>query len=280
MTTRHPTARRVHRKDSAPDDAFVAGVLETTVWARQHQRTLVIGGIALVVALLSLILWLNHRSNLRERAAIEISQIRAIAVGGNTDLAIRELEQFIDRFGGTPAADEARLLLASNYMLAGQPEPAAAAVRRLARNVGTDMGVNAAMLFAAAQEAMGNLQEAENSYMRVGNAGRFLFQQQEALDNVARLRLQRGDAAGAAQIYERIINLTPETDPDRAVFELRLGEARARAASAAATQPLPVPDTRPAEAPAAAPLTPQDAGRLPLPAGGARPENATPPGGS
>jgi predicted negative regulator of RcsB-dependent stress response len=247
--TRHPTARRVHRQPDAPDDAFVAGVLETSAWARQHQRKLIIGGVLAAVILISLVLWLNNRATQRERAAVELSQVRAIAMSGNTALAIRELEDYVARFGGTPSGAEGRLLLARNYMDAGQYQQAASTAQPLARDVGTDMGVNAAMLLGAAQEAAQDPQRAEETYLRAGNGARFLFQRQEALDQVARLRLQRGDVAGAVQMYQRIIELTPLENPDRQVFELRLGEAQARAVSAQGAQPDPVPVAPPAAVP-------------------------------
>jgi tetratricopeptide (TPR) repeat protein len=239
--TRHPTARRVHRQETAPDDAFVAGVLETTAWARKHQRILIISGIAAAVILTALVLWLNNRANTRERAASEISQVRSVALSGNTPQAIGELQTFISRFGGTAPADEARLLLAGLYMQTGQYQQAVDAVQRLSRDVGSDMGVNAALLAASAHEAMGNPQLAEETYLRVGSGGRFLFQRQEALDQAARIRLQAGNVAGAMEIYERIISITPLDSPDRGVFEMRLGEAQARAASPSGAQPGGVP---------------------------------------
>jgi predicted negative regulator of RcsB-dependent stress response len=255
--TRHPTARRVHRQETSGDDAFVAGVLETSVWARQHQRLLIIGGIALAVIVTALVLWLTSRASQRDQAALEISQVRAVALSGNTLLAIRELEQFVSRYGRTPAGREARLLLAGAYMDGGRYSDAASTVQPLGRDVDGDLGVNAALLLAAAQEATGEAQRAEETYLRVGNGARFLFQRQEALDNVARLRLQRGDVAGAVQMYERILSITPEDSPDRQVFDLRLGELQARAVSAQGTQPDQVPAAPAPGAPAAAPgLTP------------------------
>jgi predicted negative regulator of RcsB-dependent stress response len=269
--TRHPTARRVHREES-PDDTFVAGVLETTAWAQQHKRILIIGGIAFAVIAAALFLWLNHRSSLRTAAAQELTQVRAVAMSGNPALAIPDLVRFLDRFGGTPSASEARLLLASSYLEAGQTQQALETVRPLARNVGEDMGVNAAFLQAAAHEAAQEPHLAEEVYLRIANGGRFLFQQQEGLDHAARLRLQRGDAAGAAELYERALAITPEANPDRGIFEMRLGEARAMAAS---------PQPAPAQTPAAAPQTAPADGTPPAgtpPAG--TPPAGTPPAGT
>ncbi|HSJ23837.1 MAG TPA: tetratricopeptide repeat protein [Longimicrobiales bacterium] len=274
--TRHPTARRVHRQDATPDDAFVAGVLETSAWARKHQRSLIIGGVLLAVIVTSLVLWINNRSNQRERAAIELSQVRAIGMSGNTALAIRELEDFVARYGNTPSGAEARLILGRNYMDAGQPQQAVSTLQSMARNVDTDMGVNAAMLLAAAYEATGDLAQAEQTYARIGSGGRFLFQRQEALDNVARIRLQQGDAAGAIEAYQRIVDMTPIESADRQVFEMRLGEAQARAVSAQGAQPETVP-AGPAPAPVPAPGAEPAPGQPPADAGaGTGPGGVTP----
>jgi hypothetical protein len=251
--TRHPTARRVH-KEAAPDDAFVAGVLETTVWAKRHQRTLIIGGIIAAVLLTALVLFLNQRNTQRNRAAAELSQVRSVALSGNTALAIRDLEQFVGQYGNTPSGTEARLLLARAYLEDGQIQPAIRTAERLARNVGTDLGSNAAMLIGVAHELAGEHRRAEESYLRVGAGARFLFQRQEALDHAARVRTLRGDLDGAVQLYERILTMTPEESAERQFFELRLGEARSLAAnpqSAAALR-----GTAPGDAAPAAPAAP------------------------
>jgi predicted negative regulator of RcsB-dependent stress response len=264
--TRHPTARRVHRQDTTPDDTFVAGVLETSAWAQQHKRSLIIGGVAVAVVAVTLFLWLNHRSNLRSAAEQELTQVRAVAMSGNPAVTIRELEAYLSRFGGTPSAGEARLLLARAYMDAGQTQQALETVQSQARDVSGPLGVNAAFLQAAAYEAAQETQRAEEAYLRIADGARFLFQKQEGLDHAARLRLQRGDVAGAITLYERALEITPEGNADRGVFEMRLGEARALAAS-----PSPVGAEPPPTAPATAPLAPspaQPGGEVPPPEGG------------
>src|SRR5690606_5608475 len=99
--TRHPTARRVHRQDSAPDDVFVARVLETSAWAKQNSRMLVIGGIIAAVVIAGLLYFVTTRRANEAQAATQLTQVRAVAMSGNNALAIRELEQFLGRFDGT-----------------------------------------------------------------------------------------------------------------------------------------------------------------------------------
>ncbi|CAN5845800.1 hypothetical protein BH23GEM9_BH23GEM9_04300 [soil metagenome] len=250
--TRHPTARRVHRQDSSPDDAFVAGVLESSVWAKQHQRSLIIGAIAVAVLIIAAVIWFSNRAATRDAAAEELTRVRAVAMSGNAPLAIRELELYLDRFAGTPSAPEARLHLGRAYLEAGQPQQTLQALQPIARDVGDDLGANAAFLTAVAHEVLQEPHRAEEVFLRIADGARFLFQRQEALDNAARIRLQRGDAAGAVQLYERAVAMTPETNPDRQVLELRLGEVSALAASTQGGIPQAPPEISPSTEPPAA----------------------------
>lgn len=249
--TRHPTARRVHRQE-APDDVFVAGVLETSAWARKHGRTLLIGGIVAAVVIIGLIYFLMSRRSQHAQAAAQLTQVRAVALSGNTQLSIRELEQFLDRFGGTPSAPEARLMLARAYLEGGQIQLAQQTVQPIAGDLDSGMGVNAAFLLASTYEAAQEGHRAEELYLSIAEDAPFLFQQQDALDNAARIRLQRGEAAQAAELYERLLEMTPLASPERPVFELRLGEARVRAALGSADPAAAVPQvSRPAAVPPA-----------------------------
>lgn len=246
---RHPTARRVHRAPEAPDDAFVAGVLESSAWAKQHGRTLII--VAILVALLvgGFVWYRSQRAAARERAAIELTQVRQSALMGNYALAVRDLETFVQRYDGTPSAREARVLLAQAHLELGQPEPALQAVEGLARDPGAPLGSSAAFLVAAAHEAAGRSEQAEQAYLRIAERGNYLFQRLEAYDNAARLRLERGDAAGAAQLYDRAVQAIPEErTQERAVFEMRRGEAEAMAAAGGAAAANPGAQTQPAPA--------------------------------
>jgi hypothetical protein len=247
--TRNPTARRVHRQDAAPDDVFVAGVLETSAWAKQNSRTLVIGGIVTAVVVVALLYFVTSRQSQRAQAASQLTQVRAVALSGNSQLAIRELEQFLARFGGTPSADEARLLLGRAYLDVGQARQAMDAVEPLAGDPGSGLGFNAALLTASAHEASQEPHLAEEIYLGLAVDAEYLFQRQDALDNAARIRLQRGDAAGAAELYQQLLDITPLSNTERPIFELRLGEAQALAALGGGTTNAAVPPTAPQQIP-------------------------------
>ena len=247
--TRHPTARRVHRQDSAPDDVFVARVLETSAWAKQNSRMLIIGGIVAAVVIVGLLYFVTSRRANEAQAATQLTQVRAVAMSGNHPLAIRELEQFLGRFDGTAAADEARLMLAQSYLQTGQAQQARETVAPLARNLDSGLGINAALLLAATYEAAQEPHRAEEVFLNIAEEARFLFQRQDALDNAARIRLQRGEPAGAVELYRRLLEMTPQSNTERPIFELRLGEALALQATGGTGNAAPPPPPSSAPAP-------------------------------
>lgn len=225
--TRHPTARRVHRPDTSGDDAFVANVVETSVWARQHARTLTIGGVVLAAVILFALFYVNNRRSREERATTELTPMRALVQAGQAQQVIPRLEAFLDTYGGTRSGNEARLMLAQQYLLTGQPRKAIEAVEPIDDDFEDPAAVNAAVLQAAAHEANQEPHRAEEILLRVGENAPFLYQQHDALDNVGRLRLARGDASGAAEIYQQLVDATPVSNPARQVWQLRLAESRA-----------------------------------------------------
>ena len=55
--------------------------------------------------------------------------------------------------------------------------------------------------------------------------------QVQALQNAAILRSGKGDFAGAAELYRRLVEMQEEGTMDRQLYEMRLAEAEARAAA-------------------------------------------------
>lgn len=226
--TRHPTSSRVHR-ETEPDDAFIARILELTAWGKGNSRLLVIGATVLAVLIAGGAYYLNYQRTIRTQAAIEIMNVRQVAATGNNALAVRDLQGFLNRFDGTPSADEARVLLGQVHLQAGDVEQAVAVLEPLARNPSRSNGAAAAFLLAAAHEHAEAYDAAESVYLSVSERAELTFQRRDALDAAARLRLERGDAAGAASLYRQLIEDMPESDPDRAIYEMRMAEAEARA---------------------------------------------------
>lgn len=226
---RHPTAGRVHRTATTPDDAFIARVLEISAWAKTHSRALTIGIVALVAVVLVAAYVRNFQATARAAAESRFLAVQQTVASGNTALAIRDLEEFLATHGSSEVAKEARILLAQSYLIEGDPEKAIAAVDPVAKSIGEGLGTTAALLKAAALESAGRVDEAEALYLRIADRARFDYERVEALDAAARIRMDRGDAAGATQLYDRLLALSRDGSADAAVFEMRRAEARARA---------------------------------------------------
>ncbi len=230
MTPRHPTSRRVQREAPPEEDAFVAKVLETSSWAREHSRLITITLIVVAIVVVGFLYYRNQSVRLRDRAETELSQVRTSALSGNAALAVRDLEAYLQRFGNTATAPEARLLLAKAYLETGEAAKAVDLLKEQATDLTSATGVEAAMLMGAAQEAAGEAEQAIATYVRVGDRAPADYQKASALEDAARVRFEQGDAAGAVEIYDRILQILPADSPDRQVIELRKAEAAARAA--------------------------------------------------
>jgi predicted negative regulator of RcsB-dependent stress response len=229
---KHPTARRVHRDTTEPDDLFVANVLEASAWAQRNTRALIIAGAVLAVAVLSGLYYMNYRSQMRVQASTRLNEIRQSMNSANPALTTKDLEAFIDRFGGTPAGGEAKLTLGQVYLQTGKQKEAIELLNDLAADPKDPAGPSAALLLAAAYEQNKELDKAEQAYLKLAEDAPLSFQKRDALDRAAILRMERGNAAGAAELYRQILKDAPEELPQRALYEVRLGEAEAAAAGA------------------------------------------------
>src|SRR5690606_17145705 len=130
-------------------------------------RSLVIGGIIAAVVVVGLYFFIASRRAAHAQAASRLTQVRAIALSGNVQLSIRELENFLTEFGGTPSAGEARLMLGRAYMETGQPLRARETVQPLANDLDDGLGVNAALLLASTYEAGQEPHRAEEIYLEI-----------------------------------------------------------------------------------------------------------------
>lgn len=236
---KHPTSSRVQREDHGPDDAFVSGIKRTYVWSRENSRVLAITlGVVAVVAVAAF-WYTSQQRQLENQAAARFTQVQQTVASGNVQLAIRDLETYLSQFGGTEAANQARLLLASILMEQDQPDEAMDALGSLPDDIDEPFGLPAARIQAAALEESGNLDEAAAAYQRIARDARFTFERREALADAARVRFQEGEPEAAARLYQEIVDTFEADEQGRGYYEIRLGEARAAAGSIVAASPAP-----------------------------------------
>ena len=223
MSKKHPGAGRV-RRERHDEDVFVESVLEGSVWAKQHGRTLLIGGIVLFVLLAAGIYYRSYRSQLNNKAAAQLNQVRQTVMSGNKQLAVTDLKNFVAQYGKTSAGAEARTMLAQIYLSLNQPQQAVSAIEPIANDV--EESPAATFLLAGAYEALKQTDKAEQQYLKIADDSRFGFERREALERAAGLRLAKGNTAGAIELYNRALESLPDDSPDRSVYEMRIAEIR------------------------------------------------------
>jgi predicted negative regulator of RcsB-dependent stress response len=234
MSKRRPPAHRPdpsHKKAGGGDheDAFISRILGFSLWAKQNTQTLIIGVAVLVLIIAGSVYYLNFRSATSVQATAELAQIQQVVAMGEREQAKTELASFLERYGDTRQATEARLNLGELYMQEGNPAAAIEALQPATRSLRNNpVGLQAAALLAAAYEEEGRLQEAEETYLEVANRAELPFQIQDAITSAARLRVEQGNHAGAESLYRQLIDGMDEDDPLRAIYEMRMAEISAQ----------------------------------------------------
>ncbi len=231
MAKRHPGSSRSHREKAKaePDDVFVARVLEFTHWAKGNSQVLILFGIALALVIFGSLYYVNWRHTQSQAAVAELERISQSVGVSDPEATKISLEQYLERFSGTAHASEARLLLAQLYLDGGQAGQALATLDAARVPLSNPMGVPLAVLRARALESQGQIAEAEALYLRIADGAELAFQRIGALDDAGRLRMLREDYAGAAEVYQRLLDNEQFSVEQQGIYEMRLGEARARA---------------------------------------------------
>ena len=232
MAQRHPGSSRSRKgesKSADADDLFVARTLEFLGWAKGNSQVLILFGIALAVVLLGTLYYVNWRQGQAEIAVTELERISQAVGVSDPEASKISLEQYLERFAGTPYAAEGRLLLAQLYLDGGQAGQAMATLEESGVSMREPLGVQLATLEARALEAQNRQPEAEALYLRIAETAELAFQRNGAWEDAARLRMTMGDHAGAAELLQRLLDEGEFSVEQRGIFEMRLGEAQARA---------------------------------------------------
>lgn len=240
MAKRHPGQRRrltQHNKSDEDDDIFIAKVLEFWTWARTNQHFLTITAVIAVLGVAGFLYYRSYRKGLVAQAGTQLEQIQQSLALADTAGARSQLQVFITRFGGTPYEDEARLLLGEIALEKGTPKQAQTVLQPIAESPGTPLELQAAGLLARSYEQENRWKDAEDLYLRIADRSNLDFQVQGALANAARIRASHGDEAGAAKLYQRILDSLSENAPNRGLYEMRLAEVTAAEHAPAETPP-------------------------------------------
>ncbi len=223
---KHPSSRRKPRTPHEQDDAFVAGVLDSSEWARKHQQALTLIVIAVGLIFAGMFYYVNFRRTMTIEAVNQLERIhQTIAIAASDD-AKAQLSTFLEQFAGTDQANEAVILLGRLHLEAGDAAVAISVLERADLGFGDAIGLQANSLLARAYEDQGRWPAAEATFLEVADRSDFDFEIRRALESAARARRRQQNLAGAAELYERILTTFEDDDPAKGVYELRLAEVR------------------------------------------------------
>lgn len=234
--------RRPSSKGSdTSEDALSARLAALSRWLQENTQVVIIAGIVLAIAVAAGLYYYDFQQDVRMQAAEEFERIQQTVVGvGDTQTAVTELQTFLERFGETPLAPEARLLLAEAHLHEGSPDQAIETLQPVVGNLQRPIAIQAAFLLGDAYEEAGRDSDAEELYLEIADQAELTFQVRNALDRAAEIRAAGGNYAGAAELYRRVLDTFEgegESGPpttasgDQEMYELRLAEMEARAQS-------------------------------------------------
>ncbi len=239
---KHPTSSRVHRNEEVPDDAFVSTVKRITRWTQENRTQVTVSAAAILVAAAGAAWFISSQRALEQTAAGRLAQVQQTVASGNAQLAIQDLQNFVNTFGSTSAGDQARLMLADLLIQQDRAQEAVDALGELPNELDNPFGLPGARLHAAALEELGRYDEAANAYQRLAREARFEYQRREALADAARVHLHHGDPAVAVDLYQQVLDTFDEQESGRGYYTMWLAEARAAAQTGQGTTAQPPAD--------------------------------------
>ncbi len=210
------------------EDRFVATSLQLLTWAQRHTRALVLGLGAVAILVFGVRYYFNFQRQVRQAASTQMRALRSGIQVTSADELADQARAYLIQYGSSPYAQEARVLLAENLLLANRASEAIEPARRATVDMAKDvLSVRAGFLLAAAHEEVGDTSSAISVYEQIGRSARSRIAKSRGLEGAARLQAARGDRDGAASLYEELVKLTPEDAPARAFYEMRVAELRA-----------------------------------------------------
>lgn len=214
-------------------DPFLQMVLRGVAWTQRNQTVVIAAAVLVAVALGGFLYYRNFQQQVREEAATQLQQIESqMQAAGAPDTLILGLQEFVDRYGDTRYAHEARILLARVRAEQGSPDRVVELLRPVsARPVDTPLGYAANQLLAHAYAGTGDTSRAVEILARLADGARFEFQRTEARAARAQILAAQGNLREAERLYRVIVDSTASDESNGLLYRTRLGEIQARISS-------------------------------------------------
>lgn len=233
------------RDPAAGEDPFVQSMLRMWAWVEDNARAVIAGLVIVGLLVGGFLYWRGYQASVREQAASQLQDLQGRLLSGQVapSAAESQMRTFIERYGGTEAADEARLLLARLYLRTNRPAEAVALLGQVEeRSPETPIGYGAHNLLGKAHAAQGDHERALEVLGDIAEEARYPFQRTQARADRARILADMGRLGEAADIYASLVEEARDTQL-RSLYAVRLGEIRARAETGGPEPPAGATDT-------------------------------------
>jgi TolA-binding protein len=195
-------------------------------WVRKNRRAATAGGAAVVIVAAGAWFVLSAKARKETFAARALRDAQAAVAAGNVPLATNDLSRLVVSYRGTPAAQEAAILLGQLRLTQGAADSAIRELTAFAESGPSPRFLAAAQnLLGAALEQQGRFAEAGEAFQRAASVWPYDYLKAQALLEAGRAFRAAGDTARAAAAYARIVADYGDS-PSAVEARLRLGEVR------------------------------------------------------
>jgi predicted negative regulator of RcsB-dependent stress response len=192
-------------------------------WVKANGRQATLIGIALVVIVAGGILWRSSTEKKEANAGKSLSEAQRSFTAGNLALAQSDLQKLVQRYNGTVAADQGRLLLAQVYYDQNKVADGLKALDGM--NATGPFKASFHAIRAAGLEQSGKGAEAGAEYVRAADAAVTESDKGQYRSDAARALNLAGKKDEALKIWKEMA--ADENNPFNAEAKLRIGELTA-----------------------------------------------------
>ena len=217
-----------------PTGTAPAAGLDWGQWLRDHTREVFFALGAVVVVAIGAWLYVTSENRKEQFASQALAKGRGDAEAGDLPLAAYDLNQLMDRYGGTRAADEGAVLLAEVRLVQGGPQTTAAvqALQAFVKKRHPDYILASAWsLLGGGLEQQSKYREAADAYRKASDVVPHDFLKAQYLLDAGRTLAVAGDSAGARKAYSEVLERFDALNQS--------SEARVRLGELGGTAPVP-----------------------------------------
>jgi tetratricopeptide (TPR) repeat protein len=208
--------------------SFEEGAATLSDWAQRHVKQIAIGAVVVAVAVGGVFLYRQADQAKERNAARALSEAASAMEARNLPLATRDLEQLVNRFDGTRAAQEGALILTQLLYEQGRFQEGVSRIEPLTRSKEHHISASAHNLAGAGYEQLGQFPKAADSYRAAASATRFPNERATYLANAARALTSAGNLAEAKKIWTQLADDTTVPASTASEARVRLGEIDAQ----------------------------------------------------